>query len=300
MMTENLLKWVGGKAALAPTILPLLGRWSEGGEPLHVPFCGGLGDVFHWLDNTDSERRGPVWLSDACSPLVDFWWYALSPALSPLLTSAVQAAWKNYPPYEGDSFYRYRENLNAWIQQEATEMEGLVAFLTVNRFGHNGLWRVNKQGLCNVPAGTPAKDPVVGKRVAEMVLGRLNDFSERRFDGVLISHLTWQEKLDKLLHRPTGGVVYLDPPYFGTFGGYNAINMTGEVAQRQLFLQCQTLYKAGYDVVMCNSLESRVCLDVLECQPELLETSRRGTMNRDGAKRQAVGEVIYNWRHHAD
>jgi DNA adenine methylase len=227
------VKWVGGKDGLADQIIPLLPR-DVRGRRWHEPFVGGGAMFFRILPGT-------AFLSDACADLVmlyevlragpieSFWWHLTKTEL--LHTTA-----------NGRAQYELVRDLFNRGEHGSPEQRA-AWFLYLNRAGFNGLHRVNSKGEFNVPFG---------------------DVKRVRFDRGNLAHCGQELRRAELFtggfasvldRAAPGDVVYLDPPYLGTFSGYS-----GDFGPEQ-HVELSRVFRA---------LDERGCIVVLSTSDEPL------------------------------
>lgn len=135
------LKWAGGKQRLVKHIqqhLPRSGRLIE-------PFLG-AGSVF--LGTSYNEYL----LGDANADLMAMW-----VALQNRPREFIERAELMFRPeyWSSEAYYRLRDEYN----DQADRFERAVLFVYLNRFGFNGVYRVNRKGKMNTPYGKPAALP---------------------------------------------------------------------------------------------------------------------------------------------
>ena len=193
-----ILKWVGSKRSVLSRIDPYLpGRC----ENYFEPFFGG-GALYFKLVN---EERLVKWgyLSDLNPDLILFY---------NMLRDAPDAVLSEYDALvdfnDRDVFYAVRDAYNAGGEDPAVRA---ARFLYINSCGFNGLFRVNKKGLCNVPYGGDGRKPRSGQEIREAV-----DLLRRKSNGPTLASV-----FEMPGPEPTfGDLVYCDPPYLGTFDSY--------------------------------------------------------------------------------
>lgn len=161
-------------------------------------------------------------------------------------------------PTPGD-YYAIRERFNA--------ERDLADFLTLLRTSFNGLCRFNRCGEFNVPGPKgPYRPPRNVESFARMV---------EAIGGVAC--LDFEETLS--LVRP-GDVVYVDPPYFGTFDAY-----LGQPFDHERLFVC--LRKLSVPWAMSNSTK-RDWSDL----GRVVQIYRPGNVNSRGSDRGRVREVL--------
>jgi len=134
------LKWAGGKRQLLPRILEL--------APSRIrtycePFIGG-GAVFFAL--AGERRFARAVLGDVNAELIGCYTAVRD---RPTEVIHLLGGWQN----REDDYYRIREQQPA--QLSPTERAARLIYL--NRCGYNGLYRVNSEGVFNVPFGRYAR-----------------------------------------------------------------------------------------------------------------------------------------------
>ena len=254
------VKWAGGKRAVVPDIAQ---RLPESIGTYWEPFVGG-GAVFFALDS----RIGSAQLSDVNSELA-LTYQIVRNQPEPLIGLLEDHAANHSRPY----YLRVRKRSGT-----PTAVEVAARFIYLNKTCFNGLYRVNKAGQFNVPMGS-YKNPRIcdadGIRAASEVLQqasvRIRDFS-------------------KLTPSPED-FVYCDPPYDGTFAGYDSGGFSTE-EQRRLRDSALQWHKAGASVMLSNS-DTPLIRDLYGRAPFTLhEITAPRSINCDGNGRDAVGELI--------
>lgn len=224
------LKWVGGKGRLLGQLLPLL---PPGVELMrHVePFLGG-GALFF------AQRPKRALLADVNPALVDTY-CAVRDEVEAVVDALVSLA-----RHHGvDAYYRVRERFNA---ARAPRAERAAMFIYLNKTCFNGLYRVNRSGAFNVPAGRYAKPRILDPGLLLAASHALRHAH--------IEHASFEETL-RLAHP--GDFVYFDPPYVpasatANFTAYAADGFTGR-DQERLRDVFRVLDRRGCKVMLSNS-----------------------------------------------
>lgn len=191
------LKWTGGKIRLLPQLSPLLPH----GRRLIEPFVG-AGAVFL------NHKYSAYLLSDANIDLMTMW-RALRDHPAKYINDA--EALFGAANHSEAAYLRIREEFNG-----ATDAyERAVRLPYLNRNGFNGLYRVNRQGVYNVPYGKP-------KAPAHFPLGAFERAS------VTVRRATLMDGGFALAMALAGAgdVVYCDPPYSPSVAGNSFANYT--------------------------------------------------------------------------
>ena len=181
-----LLKWVGGKRWQ----LPLLRLYYNRDRRLVEPFCGGLSIAL------GLEPKLAL-LNDINPHLINF--YKQVQHGVPIDTG--------HPP-QADTYYEMRDTFNCLVRDHvsAPNTEAML-FFALNHWGFNGLWRVNKSGLCNVPP-RPVLRP--------LPTPPWHEYTEK------FNHWMFTCSDFERLNLCSTDFVYCDPPYHETYSGYDA------------------------------------------------------------------------------
>jgi DNA adenine methylase len=225
------IRWVGGKQKLLPALLDRMppnfkGRYYE-------PFLGG-GSLF--LANGFASAS----LSDINPHLINAYKMVRDypQKLHRLLTKHLM----NLQHGAADYYYAIRSEFN---QERTFDIQQAARFIFLVHANYNGIFRVNQQGLYNVPYGH-----------------RVNPSLPRLTHLEAVSHLLQKNEV-KLDHRgydsilelaKRGDFVYLDPPYpvlspTANFTEY-AVERFSEQEQHKLSEFAKTLRKRGVHVMI--------------------------------------------------
>lgn len=272
-----ILRWVGGKAWLAPRVVDALGS----GEPdrLYVePFAGSLAVLFERYNRRDGEPEACV-VSDRLGILVaTYREIAFDPdGFTDALEALPREAWS-------EAYDEIRDRFNASAIDGYTT-ERAAAFVWLNRTGFNGVCRFNRSGGYNVPKGSfsksgpsfPTRDEIRAvSRALSATTFVSGDFSEVALD------------------RPSRLVdVYLDPPYVpkgGSFVGYTGEGF-GEDDHRRLAKWAGDLARDGANVVVSNHATDFVREVYPEPDFEVVGYPTRGNSVSRG-ERVSVSEIL--------
>lgn len=263
------LKWVGGKRQLLPELrkhLPLKIKH------YYEPFLGG-GALFFDLRAADWE--GAATLGDTNGLLIQAYRGVRDDV------EAVIEELRNWP-YAEKFYYEMRARD---IASDPDDAEVAAWFIYMNKTGFNGLWRVNKQGRCNVPFGkytNPTICDADGLRVAAEALKKTK-LVDTSFEKTLRS-------------AEAGDLVYCDPPYVpvnttSNFTSYTCDGFTLE-DQRRLVRCALGLKERGVHVMLSNADVPTVHELYADKRFVLHRVKARRNINSKGGSRGAVGELI--------
>ncbi|RMG33401.1 MAG: DNA adenine methylase [Methanobacteriota archaeon] len=262
------LKWVGGKSQLIPELLARMPARFQG---YHEPFLGG-GALFFNLYRRDYITKAT--LSDINRELIDTYL-----AVRTHVEEIIELL-ETYPLDK--SFYYDMRSKDPW---RLPPPERAARMIYLNKTGYNGLYRVNRQGIFNVPYGrykTPQYKDFENLRAASMAL-RIADIICASFEDVL--------------ERATAGDwVYFDPPYIpiSESSSFTSYQPNGFSYQRQKDLRdvCLELHKKHVFVTISNSSADLV-YKLYEKPPfHIWEVLARRAINSKGNRRGKIKELI--------
>lgn len=201
-LVKPFLKWAGGKRQLLPEIrkhIPVFRTYIE-------PFVGAGAVLF------DLQPKDAI-ISDSNTQLI-----LTYTALRDDVETVSKALGEHKNKYNEEYFYAIRE-----IDRDKQFFDGLshaelaARFIFLNKTCYNGLYRVNSQGLFNVPFGR-YKNPLIHE---EATLRAVGEYFSRA--NVTIVNKDFEEVA---LQARKGDFVYFDPPYHSpdntNFTGYQA------------------------------------------------------------------------------
>lgn len=166
------MRYLGGKSRIAKQLAEVIDRYRQPGQLVWDAFCGGLSM------SVALSKKGPVWSTDACVPLIS-------------LYRAVQRGWD--PPT--------KVSKETWQAAKALpDADPMKAFCGFGcSFGARWF-----QGYAADPNGTRNRDGVpsnFAKGVAAKLPGEVRGLNLSVVDFIAVEP------------QPTSAVLYLDPPY---------------------------------------------------------------------------------------
>jgi DNA adenine methylase len=188
------IKWAGGKSRLIIQIKHFLPKHFNN---YFEPFVGS-GALFFYLINLGKlDKKSSIQLSDINVELINAY-----RAIKYSLTELINQLYQNEKEYFNDSqkFYYKLRNENF----EFNSIKKAARFITLNKTCYNGLYRVNKKGLFNVPLGrynNPKICDIENLTKINKILNSTNTTIE--------SH-DYQNIITKVKEND---FIYLDPPY---------------------------------------------------------------------------------------
>jgi len=236
---DPLLRWVGSKRWARKRVTDLVRQHLEPDGTYYEPFLGG-GSAFFSLE----PERAVV--SDILDPLMRTY---MEVGADPRTVWT----WCNYfaKTYglDPDKYKEMRQLFNDYLsgKKKPTKQGDFAGlFLYINHTCFNGLWRQNKNGKFNVPLGDikTLRMPSQGALIhAAQILNRATMLTVTHPDEVL-----------RIISRAgQGDVVFVDPPYFGTFDDYDAIFESREDFHEQLACTLWQTNINGATIIAMNS-----------------------------------------------
>lgn len=188
------IKWAGGKSRLITQIKHFL---PKNFNNYFEPFVGS-GALFFYLINAGKlDKNSSVQLSDINVELINAY-----KAIKYSLTELINQLHQNEKEYFNDSqkFYYKLRNENF----EFNSIKKAARFITLNKTCYNGLYRVNKKGLFNVPLGRYNNPKICDIENLNKVNKILNS------TNTTIENYDYQNIITKVKEDD---FIYIDPPY---------------------------------------------------------------------------------------
>jgi DNA adenine methylase len=283
-----LLKWAGGKRQLLPTLRdfypPSYRRYIE-------PFFGS-GAVFFDLCSSGTLDGRQAWLVDDNPDLVGC--YKMLMARTDEVIAELRLLSAGHQAGGVEFYYQVRDGrFNPARAADGVYTPALAAMLIyLNRTGFNGLFRVNRRGEFNVPAGRYANpricDEIHLRAVADALRGKGVTIVRGSFDGALGE-------------AGQGDFVYCDPPYApvsrtACFASYTAGGFTSD-DQIRLQRALVAAARRGASVVLSNS--STPDIESLYAEPEaraaglrIERVKARRAINSRASGRGPIDELV--------
>ena len=262
-----IVRWVGGKTKLLPELLARMparfGRYYE-------PFAGGAALFFRIAP----ERAV---LADSNSDLI-----GLYTCLTRDVAGVIKKLEYHRAAHSEEHYYATRTR---WNDRELTwsTADRAATFIYLNKTCFNGLWRVNRAGLFNVPIGRYVDPPICVPEALHAASSVLSRATLRRGD--------YQ---DAVKDAKRGDFLYFDPPYdpvtpTANFTSYTAGAFAAD-HQRELADTARTLIARGCQVMLSNSDTPFIRSLYKGFRVDRVKCAR--AINSNAAKRGDVDEVI--------
>lgn len=284
------IKWVGGKSQLIEQLDAQLPADFDNWENVTYiePFVGGGAMLFYMLQRYPNIQRAII---NDINPDLAICYRTVRDTPEQLIESLmdIENAYLALETEEGrkDFFMaaRYRYN-----EKNLDPIENTTKFFFLNRTCFNGLYRVNKKGLFNVPFGKYANpticDPETIRKDSELLqrVEILNSDFEATFE-----------------HARGNTLFYFDPPYrplsdTSSFNNY-AKEAFNDDAQVRLKEYCDQINEAGFHFMLSNSdckgkNENDNFFDVLYGAYQIERVWASRSINSNPEKRGKLTEIL--------
>lgn len=285
------LKWAGGKGQLLSEIQKYYPLHEKQITKYAEPFVGGGAILFDILSRFDLQA---VYISDSNAELINT--YLMIRDRIHELLALLRQMQAEYLPLEAErrkAYYsskRSRFNELKQAQRSAANIEKAACFIFLNRTCFNGLYRVNKNGLFNVPMGAYKKPLICDEENLKNVSAAL-----QKVQIVCGDYRDAREFIDE--HT----FVYFDPPYrpitaTASFTAYteNAFDDTAQVA---LAAFVKELHQKGAKIVISNSDPKNAdaednFFDELYGEHQIKRVKANRMINCDRAARGKITELL--------
>ncbi len=281
-VTRPILKWAGGKRQLLPALRPY---YPAAFDRYFEPFVGS-GAVFLDLHNAGRLEGREARLSDTNADIIGCYRMVrdevdqVIAALQQMAEGHVADGRRHFYAIRDERFNPERRRIHAEPDPERQYTPDLAAMLIyLNRTGYNGLFRVNRRGSFNVPAGRHGSIRICdgdNLRRLSAALGR---------PGVSLAVAPFQPAL---AGARAGDFVYLDPPYAPVsrtsyFTSYTAARF-GPEQQAALQQTVIAIAGRGAHVLLSNSIAP----DISRLYEQNSEVRRAGLTTRTVEARRAI------------
>ncbi|MBO7569742.1 MAG: DNA adenine methylase [Bacteroidaceae bacterium] len=233
------LKWAGGKGQLLSQLSEHLPNSIRKGSFIYIePFVGGGAMLFYMLQHFSNIRKAVI--NDVNEDLM-LTYRIIKDDVEPLITNLekIEKAYLTLSDQNERSqvFYEIRERYN---QHVGGDIERASQLIFLNKTCFNGLFRVNKKGLFNVPFGRYANPTICN---AELLRA---DSQLLQSADVVICQGDYAQTQQ---HIDGSTFVYLDPPYrpldaTSSFTSYAKGDFNDD-DQRALAVYCHHLSERG-------------------------------------------------------
>lgn len=284
------IKWVGGKTQLLEQIdaqLPAdFNTWED--VTYIEPFVGGGAMLFYMLQRYPNIQRAVI---NDVNPDLTTCFRTVRDYPEELICSLhdIQGAYYELETEEArkDFYLAVRERYN---EKNLDPIENTTKFFFLNRTCFNGLYRVNKKGLFNVPFGKYANPMICDEQTI-------------RKDSELLQHVEiltgdFEKTFD---HAQGKTLFYFDPPYrplsdTSSFNDYakEAFNDTEQIRLKEY---CDRINAEGFNFMLSNSdckgkNEADNFFDILYKEYRIERVWASRSINSNPAKRGKLTEIL--------
>jgi DNA adenine methylase len=273
------LKWAGGKRQLLSEILKYLPKGIHN-YTYYEPFIG-AGAVFFEL-----QPKKAV-INDFNAQLI-VTYTAIKENVEELIMLL-----KNYKDKTNEEFFYMIRNLDRDSEkfEKLSDTEKAARLIYLNKTCFNGLYRVNSQGLFNVPYGK-YKNPAI---YDEIVLRQISNYLNTNDISILNRDFE-----HAIVDADKNSFIYFDPPYHSpdktNFTGYQADGF-GEEEQRRLRDVIVKMTQQGAKCLLSNSDTDYIRELYNHDFFDSITVLAKRTIHADSAGRGNVNEVlIKNWK----
>jgi len=201
------LKWIGSKRRILPTLLQHFRKVNPNTWTLFVePFLGS-GAVLLAL------RPKMAIVGDSNRYLIAMY-TTIKHKVEPLITQ-LRKLQKLYwaAPNPETVFYKQRKLFNTY-HHRAPSVAQVARFIFLNKTCFNGIYRVNKEGQFNTSHGRNGHPAIVDPDNFRNIANYLNT------NSVTFVHGDYTQTLEVAKKRRQPMLMYIDPPYQGTYARY--------------------------------------------------------------------------------
>jgi DNA adenine methylase len=278
-LIKPFLKWAGGKRQLLSEIKKHIPRGINN-YTYYEPFIGAGAVLF------DLQPKRAI-INDFNTQLV------LTYTVVKENVEELIVLLKKYKNMNDEEYYYEIRNLdrNMIKFNKLTSIEKAARLIFLNKTCFNGLYRVNSQGLFNVPYGK-YKNPAICE---ELVLRQISNYLN--VHEIKILNVDFEQAVSDVDKK---SFIYFDPPYHSpnktNFTGYQADGF-GAKEQERLRNVMIKMTKCGAKCLLSNS-DTEYIRELYDYDPfEIIPVQAKRAINSDSAGRGNVNEVlIKNWR----
>ena len=285
MKAKPFVKWVGGKTQLIEQLEALLPADFDKWENVTYiePFVGGGAMLFNMLQ-THSNIKSAI-INDINPDLTTC--YKVVKDSPHELVAALKEIQKEYYSLKSEESRKqfYLKKRDEFNTKRLEPIHNTTLFFFLNRTCFNGLYRVNKAGLFNVPFGRYETPTIC-------------DANTIYADSELLQNveILTGDYQDTFAHADGKTLFYFDPPYrplnnTSCFNDYTK-EAFNDLAQRRLKEFCDRVEAAGYKFMLSNSDCSDMFFDDLYLQYVIDRVWAPRSVNSNPAKRGKLQEIL--------
>jgi DNA adenine methylase len=278
-LVKPFLKWAGGKRQLLSEIKKYIPNDIHN-YTYYEPFVGAGAVLF--------DLRPPKAVINDFNAQLILTYTVIKDNVEELIV-----ALKNHKNMNSEEYYYTIRNLDRDSKKFSalTTVEKAARLIFLNKTCFNGLYRVNSQGLFNVPYGS-YKNPAICE---EPVLRQISDYLNANEIKLLNNDFEYA-----MQDAGKNSFIYFDPPYHSphktNFTGYQADGF-GEAEQERLRDVMITMTKRGAKCLLSNADTEYIRELYAGDFFEIIPVQAKRAINANSAGRGNVAEVlIRNWK----
>ncbi len=288
MTAKPFIKWAGGKSQLLNEIR---NKYPQKIVRYCEPFVGGGAVLFDVLTKFQPNE---VIINDINAELINTYKQIQCnvETIVDKLNVMQNDFWNANSEMRNELYYAARERFNCLkaVSDESYNLEKATLFIFLNKTCFNGLYRVNKKGLFNVPIGSYKKPIICDKEnltnASELLQGTKIICGDYKACENFIDSKTF---------------VYIDPPYrpltaTSSFTSYSE-NEFGDSEQIALGEFIDSITAKGAKVIASNSDpkntdENDMFFDNLYAKYLVTRVSAKRAINSNGSSRGNISEIL--------
>ena len=290
MKAKPFVKWVGGKTQLIEQLEDLLPADFDKWENVTYiePFVGGGAMLFYMLQAHSNIKSAVI---NDINPDLTTCYRVVRDEPKKLVESLTEIQKEYYALHSEEErkqfFLLRRDEFNS---KALDDIRNTTLFFFLNRTCFNGLYRVNKSGLFNVP---------FGKYETPMICDPATIYADSELlQRVEILTGDYQQTLAKAKGKT---LFYFDPPYrplsnTSSFNDYSK-EAFNDLAQIRLRDFCDEITKAGHKFMLSNSDCKDMFFDDLYLQYQIARVWAARSVNANASKRGKLQEIlVHNYK----
>lgn len=284
-MIKPFVKWAGGKTQLLTIIDNNLPSNVSNEKFVYIePFVGGGAMLFHMLEKHPNIDRAII--NDINEDLMNC--YQVIKDSPDELIQLLSMLESTYHAIDGNVDAKnsyYYANRSLFNERKLNKINQAALFIFLNKTCFNGLYRVNKNNMFNVPTGK-YKKPTICDR--ENILA-----VSKALQKVVILCGDYTETVE-YVRRNT--LFYFDPPYkpiseTSKFTSYSKDNFS-DFEQVRLHKFIHEMFNCGKNVLLSNSDTGNDYFDKLYDGFNIQRIEAKRSINSKGNKRGKISELL--------
>lgn len=283
------IKWVGGKGQLVDEIEKIMPSADSGLTKYAEPMVGGGALFFNMLSRYNFEE---FYISDINAELINS--YSIVKMNVEELIARLKDMERTFLPLDDNGrkyyYYNVRDKFNSSELNDSTSTEKAACFIFLNKTCFNGLYRVNRKGLFNVPMGSYKNPTICDEENLRNIHNALQNVTIVCGDYTLSKSFIDNKTF-----------VYIDPPYrpiseTSAFTSYN-VDAFDDDEQMRLAKFIDEINAAGAKIVLSNSDPKNVnpednFFDDLYKSYRIHRVTATRMINSNAEKRGKISELL--------